>query len=82
MLLKGLNFDLEEKLKLSELKTNKLSDQIETMNGKFEEWKSKYDVLNARFTEMDQIESKIKSKRKFFVLRKNKILNLEVNLKN
>lgn len=61
LIAKSSRDDLEEKLKQSETKSNTMKYQFDGMNSKFEEWRTRYDELNTRLTEMDKIESKIKS---------------------
>lgn len=57
--------ELECKLKQSEAQSNKLRDQIDSMNAKFDDWKDRYDELNGRLADMDRIEAKIKTNSEF-----------------
>ena len=68
---------MENKLKESESSSAKLREQIDKMDKKFEEWRVNYNDLNARLTEMDKIEAKIKANSNFlqFFYFKRRILN-------
>ena len=61
---KMIKQDLESKLNDSETSSNKLREQIDRMNTKFEEWRVNYNDMSTRLSEMDKIESKIKANSK------------------